>query len=307
MSTFDAPWRALGLDSWKDLQGALFRPRRPRWQEAMARAGEFAQDTFARLQRRGHRLGSAASRRDLLALPGEVESLWESLAPVAWVGDPRRRFAGPSGSSPRAADQEDWKSLQSFPWRPEDVVALCADVQAVERVELLAMEASARAARLGCARIEGVRWWSVPRSYAHYFDAGPDLMVDCSQMVLDGVGPRPPDLASAMSALHQQVKPRGMIVRDRGRVNSIVFYALRMVEGYLAWQFAALRGDTIRRVTNLFRRGGILNPDAMGSRVEEFQNPFEPLVHALLEGYVIAALDPRGARVLFPRVPVKRS
>jgi hypothetical protein len=72
-----------------------------------------------------------------------AQEVWESAAPVGWVGATGRRFFGPS---------------EDFPPARSAVLALCADPEGVLRAEALGREVAQRLSVFGGATPEVVTW-----------------------------------------------------------------------------------------------------------------------------------------------------
>ncbi len=296
----DAMAQRFDLPTWSALGSSLFAPRRPSLAATLREANQRGRSILAEAAAAGRPVERAQDRRAVTQAAAAVQELWEALAPSGWLDAPERVFQG--NGRPRAdrrGGYEDWSSQRSWPFLPEDVVALVADRAAIERSENLLREACARFAAIGMRTPSKIFWSSVPRSYRHaihgvgrcFSYAAPKFAYDL------------PEDASAVERLAEIiVAPWNRYVPDELRGFPTAYrLALRAVVEYAQWEKAAARGLQLR-ATRYYERMWDLDDTAFGLPLSHYKNPFEPLVWILKEGYIVADVTPKEASLFFPRI-----
>ncbi len=294
----------------EEIATKVLRPDRPGLQQALAAATTRGNALLREAAARGEDVRAAADRRRILQQDAEVEALWEALAPPPWVGDARRRFRGPTTlhvDRRRAAEGAEDR-IRDYPFYPEDVVGLVADVAAVQKCEDLLHEAAARAEALGWHPVPRVTWYALARRDA--MPKRPELQNMTftsfvrakvrSYLALPGV-----DEEALVDTVMTRVRPpwslpRRFTSKEADRALRPVW---RILVGCETWRRASEAGYTVDHGPTMAELAAA-HRRAAGLPLARFTNPFEPLVHALMTGYVPADLTREGAYVLFPRLQV---
>lgn len=297
------PPEDFGARSWVEVAANVFRPPRPDLDGVAAKAADVGAELVREEERRLRRKLRATERRRLLQRPEEVQRLWEALALEAWFADDGLVFRGPAIVPTRQhRGFESWERERSYPFRPEDVVALVGDREGVEAVRQLLAEASARLAALGYPRFKSVAWYSVSPSYRFHVAFGRWLVT-----FLAGCAPPLPEAmegvegsARLIELAYDRVEAEANVgYRPLGLFEQPLVEAKEAILMHEWWQMASASGALI---TANQTHGPVTSPRAVGRPLAEFKSPYEPLVHVLLRGYVVGDIDTAQARVMFPRL-----
>ncbi len=300
MNRLRNPPEDFGLRRWADLRERLLNPPRPRLDECLERATEYAVVALRRAAEEGYRVERVAERRAALQRDDVIESVWETLAPPRWVGDDARAFAGPMNTTrDRRGKKEDWTRVRAFPFRVEDAVACASDPEGIESCEALADEARARASQLGWGTSRRRQnpayvWWSVDPRYLHIFP--PIFLSNVFARAMAGVAGQASDFTHPaydpyVVEIWQEVDLDRLSARDMP--GSALREARRLLGVHAMWARASASGAEAKEVAR--GRGAL----------RSFRNPFEPLVQVLLRGYLVLDILPGGpTHLLFPRLDV---
>ncbi len=290
-----------------EIEDRLLRPDRPELSTKIRAANERALDVLREARRRGHGTTSARDRRRILQRAEQVESLWEALAPTAWIGQEGRDFFGPAPPSPtrsRARDVlDEFQVYRAYPFYPEDVIALTADAAQVVRCERLLEEAAERGAALGWHRPRRVVWWGLPHRSAQVQNIWSEFVHFVAAKNRTAYSRQEPvDSDAIVRAVRSLVRPRWALpmADDLAAEPTALRLARRLLGCYETWRQASDAGFCVQDVGSL-RDEQAVHRRAAGRPLRDFQNPFEPLVHVLVAGYVPIDITAEEMQIFFLR------
>ncbi len=297
-----------GLESWSSIAQRLFCPDRPHLQAMLERGTQFGSAVVLDAKARGLPTATRSQRASILQSPAHVQELWEDLAPPPWVGHVRRTFRGPNDlatvTRPSPPGSATWGATWAQDWdvpcRAEDVIALTSDPAGVERCEALALEAGARGAQFGLGPVTRFSWWSVPdRCVTPLFN-----VLQWQTFLGWVIGTADADFDMSLPPSRQFVEraigPSHLL--HRGSPTLPLRVARHTIQNAETWARFARRGGRVspsapprtRALTSTHR-----------APIDTFANPFMPLIHILLAGYVLADITDGVASLLFPRLMPK--